>query len=139
MPALRLNDNFLEHCLGARAVTAGQGGWRRRLLVAGTAAVLAGLTFLGGVSVLMRYETVMPEGGAMRMGELCIVLDRWTGETKPCTEEAIARRRSKRPGQQLAEAPGQEEALWQRVAEFVAEFIEVRWQPMMRPLLSASR
>lgn len=139
MPALRLNDNFLEHCPGARAVAAGQGGWRR-LLVAGTAAVLAGLTFLGGVAVLMRYETVMPEVGAMRTGELCVVLDRWTGESKPCTEEAVARRRGKRPPDpQPAESPGQEEALWQRVVEFVAEFIEVRWLPMMRPPLSASR
>lgn len=138
MPALRLNDNFLEHCPGARAVAAGQGGWRR-LLVAGTAAVLAGLTFLGGIAVLMRYETVMPEGGAMLMGELCIVLDRWPIKAKPCTEEAIARRRSKRPDPQPAEAPGQEDAPWQRVVEYAAEFIEVRWLPMMRPLLSANR
>jgi len=138
MPALRLNDNFLEHCPGVRAVAAGQGGWRR-LFFAGTAAVLAGLTFLGGIAVLMRYETVMPEGGAMLMGELCIVLDRWPIKAKPCTEEAIARRRSQRPEPQHAEAPGQGEALWQRVVEFVAEFIEVRWQPMKRPLLSANR
>ncbi|MBV6412195.1 MAG: hypothetical protein LC123_03285 [Burkholderiales bacterium] len=138
MSALRLNDNFLEHCPGVRAVAAGQGGWRR-LFFAGTAAVLAGLTFLGGIAVLMRYETVMPEDGAMRMGELCVVLDRWTGETKPCTAEAIARRRSQRPDPQPAESPGQGEALWQRIVEFVAEFIEVRWLPMMRPSLSANR
>ena len=138
MSALHLNDNFLKHCPGARAVTAGKGGWRR-FFIAGTAAVMAGLTFLSGIAVLMRYETVMPEGGAMLMGELCIVLDRWPIKAKPCTEEAIARRRSQRPDPQHAEAPGQEEALWQKVVEFVAEFIEVRRLPMMRPLLSASR
>ena len=96
MSALRLNDNFLKHCPGARAVAAGKGGWRR-FFIAGTVAVLAGLTFLGGIAVLMRYETVMSEDGAMCTGELCVVFDRWTGETKPCTEEAIARRRSQRP------------------------------------------
>jgi hypothetical protein len=138
MPALRLNDNFLEHCPGARAVAVGQGGWRR-LLVAGTAAVLAGLTFLGGIAVLMRYETVMLEGGAMLVGELCIVLDRWPIKAKPCNEETIVRRGRKDPDPQPAESPGQEEALWQKVVEFVAEFIEVRWQPMMRPPLSANR
>lgn len=138
MSALRLNDNFLKHCPSARAVAVGQGGWRR-LFFAGIAAVLAGLTFLGGIAVLMRYVTVMPGDGAMRKGELCVVLDRWTGETKPCTEEAIARRGRKGPEPQPAEAPGQEETLWQRVVEFVAEFIEVRWLPMMRPPLSANR
>lgn len=138
MSALHLNDNFLKHCPGARAVTAGKGGWRR-FFIAGTAAVMAGLTFLSGIAVLMRYETVMPEGGAMLMGELCIVLDRWPIKAKPCTEEAIARRRSKRPDPQPAEAPGQEDALWQRVVEYAAEFIEVRWLPMMRPLLSTNR
>ena len=138
MSALRLNDNFPKHCPGARAVTAGKGGWRR-FFIAGTVAVLAGLTFLGGIAVLMRYETVMLEGGAMLVGELCIVLDRWPIKAKPCTEEAIARRRSKRPDPQPAEAPCQEDALWQRVVEYAAEFIEVRWLPMMRPLLSANR
>lgn len=105
----------------------------------GLVAVLAGLTFAGTAAIYLRYETVMPEGGGLRTGDLCVVLDRWSGEAKPCTEEAITRRRSKRPGQQPAESPGQEEALWQRVVEFVAEFIEVRWLPMMRPPLSASR
>jgi len=105
----------------------------------GLVAVLAGLTFAGTAAIYLRYETVMPEGGGLRTGDLCVVLDRWSGEAKPCTEEAITRRRSKRPDPQPAESPGQEEALWQRVVEFVAEFIEVRWQPMMRPLLSASR
>lgn len=105
----------------------------------GLVAVLAGLTFAATAAIYLRYETVMPEGGGLRTGDLCVVLDRWSGEAKPCTEEAITRRRGKRPGQQPAEAPGQGEALWQRVVEFVAEFIEVRWQPMMRPLLSASR
>ena len=138
MSALHLNDNFLKHCPGARAVTAGKGGWRR-FFISGTAAVMAGLTFLSGIAVLMRYETVMPEGGAMLMGELCIVLDRWPIKAKPCTAEAIARRRNQRPDPQPAESPGQEEALRQRVVEFVAEFIEVRWQPMMRPPLSAKR
>lgn len=105
----------------------------------GLVAVLAGLTFAGTAAIYLRYETVMPEGGGLRTGDLCVVLDRWSGEAKPCTEEAITRRRSKRLGQQPAESPGQEEALWQRVVEFVAEFIEVRWLPMMRPPLSASR
>lgn len=105
----------------------------------GLVAVLAGLTFAATAAIYLRYETVMPEGGGLRTGDLCVVLDRWTGETKPCTEEAVARRRSKRPEPQHAEAPGQEEALWQKVVEFVAEFIEVRWQPMMRPPLSANR
>ena len=36
----------------------------------GTAAVLAGLTLLGAVAMLTRYETVMPEGGSLRTGEL---------------------------------------------------------------------
>jgi len=138
MSALRLNDNFLKHCPGARAVAAGKGGWRR-FFIAGTVAVLAGLTFLGGIAVLMRYETVMLEGGAMLVGELCIVLDRWPIKAKPCNEEAIVRRGRKDPEPQPAEAPGQEEALWQWVVEFVGEFIEVRWLPMMRPLLLANR
>ncbi len=132
MSALRLNDNILKHCPGARAVMAGKGGWRR-FFIAGMAAVLAGLTFLGGIAVLMRYETVMLEG------ELCIVLDRWPIKAKPCNEEAIVRRGRKDPEPQPAEAPGQEEALWQWVVEFVGEFIEMRWLPMMRPLLSANR
>lgn len=105
----------------------------------GLVAVLAGLTFAATAAIYLRYETVMPEGGGLRTGDLCVVLDRWTGEAKPCTAEAIARRRNQRPDPQPAESPGQEEALRQRVVEFVAEFIEVRWQPMMRPLLSASR
>jgi hypothetical protein len=105
----------------------------------GLVAVLAGLTFAGTAAAWLRYETVMPEGRGLRTSELCVVLDRWTGEAKPCTAEAIARRRNQRPEPQPAESPGQEEALWQRVVEFVAEFIEVRWQPMMRPPLSANR
>ena len=132
MSALGLNDNFLKHCPGARAVAAGKSGWRR-FLVAGTAAVLAGLTFAATAAIYLRYETVMAEGGAMRTGELCVILDRWTGEAKPCTEEAVVRRRSQCPNPQPAEAPGQEEALWHRVVESVAEFIEVHWLPMMRP------
>jgi hypothetical protein len=98
---------------------------------AGAAAVLAGLTFLGGFAALTRYETVMPEGGAMRTGELCIVLDRWTGAAKPCTEEAIIRRERKRSEPQRTEAPSREETLWQRVVELVVEFMDAHWLPAM--------
>lgn len=68
----------------------------------GLVAVLAGLTFAGTAAIYLRYETVMPEGGAMRTGELCVVLDRWTGEAKPCTEEAVTRRFRRRPEPQRA-------------------------------------
>jgi len=68
----------------------------------GLVAVLAGLTFAGTAAIYLRYETVMPEGGAMRTGELCVVLDRWTGEAKPCTEEAVTRRFRKRSEPQRA-------------------------------------
>jgi len=68
----------------------------------GLVAVLAGLTFAGTAAIYLRYETVMPEGGAMRTGELCVVLDRWTGEAKPCTEESVTRRFRKRPEPQRA-------------------------------------
>lgn len=72
----------------------------------GLVAVLAGLTFAATAAIYLRYETVMPEGGGLRTGDLCVVLDRWTGEAKPCTEEAITRRHGKRPSPQYAEAPG---------------------------------
>jgi hypothetical protein len=98
---------------------------------AGAAAVLVALTFLGGFAALTRYEMVMPEGGAMRTGELCIVLDRWTGEAKPCSEEAIIRRERKRSELQRAEAPSREEALMHRIVELVVEFMDAHWLPAM--------
>lgn len=94
---------------------------------AGTAAVLAGLTFLGAVALHTRYETVMPAGGVYRTGELCVVLDRWRGEAKPCTEEAVIRKERRRPQPQQAEAPRRAEAVWQRIVAMVLEFIDVRW------------
>lgn len=97
----------------------------------GTAAVLAGLTFLGGFAALTRYETMMPEGVTMRMGELCIVLDRWAVEAKPCTEEAIIRRERKRSESQRAETPDPEEALLHRIVELVVEFMDAHWLPMV--------
>lgn len=98
----------------------------------GTAAVLAGLTLLGAVAMLTRYETVMPEGGSLRTGELCIVLDRWTGEARPCTNEAVAKRYRSRPEQQRVEEPNRGEAIWHRIVGIVAELMEIgKWLPNM--------
>lgn len=97
----------------------------------GTAAVLAGLTFLGGFAALTRYETVMPEGVTMRTGELCIVLDRWTVGVKPCTEEAALRRERQRSVSQRAKPPDSKEALLRRIVEPVVEFMDTHWLPAM--------
>jgi len=95
-------------------------------------AVLAGLTFAGTAAIHLRYETVMPEGGAMRTGELCVVLDRWTGEAKPCTEEAVTRRHRRRAEPQRAQESRSEEAAWRQIIGIVSELMEVdRWLPNM--------
>lgn len=98
----------------------------------GLAAVLAGLTFLGALAQFLRYETVMPEGGAMRTGELCVVLDRWTGQAKPCTDEALHYQERKRAEPRRAEKADREEALWRQVAGILVELLEIeRWLPSM--------
>lgn len=107
------------------------GGWRR-LFIAGAAAVLAGLTFLGGIAWLMRYETVMPDNGVLPAGELCIVLDRWTGNARSCTDEAIAKRHRPPPKPQRAEELSREEAIWQQLVDIVAGLLQIdRWLPGM--------
>lgn len=107
------------------------GGWRR-LFIAGAAAVLAGLTFLGGIAWLMRYETVMPDNGVLPAGELCIVLDRWTGHARSCTDEAIAKRHRPPPKPQRAEELSREEAIWQQLVDIVAGLLQIdRWLPGM--------
>lgn len=99
---------------------------------AGLAAVLAGLTFLGLLGQFLRYEVVMPEDGAMRAGELCVVLDRWSGETRPCTEEALHHRERKRAEPRRSEQTDRVEVLWRRVAALLNEFLEIeRWLPGM--------
>ncbi len=50
-------------------------------------AVLAGLTFMGALAQFLRYEVAI-SGDGFPDAELCVVLDRWTGETRPCTDEA---------------------------------------------------
>lgn len=88
----------------------------------GLCAVLAGLTFAGVAAAWLRYETVMPEGGALRTGELCVVLDRWTGEARPCTEGALTRRYRKRSEPLRAEEQDGGEDLGRQVAD-IAERI----------------
>lgn len=101
-------------------------------LRAGLAAVLAGLTFLGALAQFMRYETVMPEAGAMRTGELCVVLDRWTGEAKPCTDQALHYQERKRAEPQRAEKADREDVLWRRVASLLIELLEIeKWLPSL--------
>ncbi|MCB1416917.1 MAG: hypothetical protein KDJ64_10945 [Nitratireductor sp.] len=96
----------------------------------GTAAVLAGLTLLSAVALLTRYETVMPEGGSLRTGELCIVQDRWTGEARPCTNEAVVKRYRSCPQPQRVEERGRGEAIWHRIVSVVAEHMEIgKWLP----------
>jgi hypothetical protein len=98
----------------------------------GLVAVLAGLTFLGALAQLMRYEIVMPETGAMRTGELCVVLDRWTGQAKPCTDQALHNQERKRAEPQRAEKTDREDVLWRRVASHLIELLEIeRWLPSM--------
>ncbi len=96
----------------------------------GLAAVLAGLTFLGALAQYLRYEIVMPEAGAMRTGELCVVLDRWTGEAKPCTEEAVVKRRRILPQPRRVENPPREEPAWREIIMIVVELMRTdKWLP----------
>lgn len=99
----------------------------------GLAAVLAGLTFLGAIAQFLRYETVMPDTGAMHAGELCIVLDRWTGKAHPCTDQALYYQERKRAEPRRVEKDdNKEEALWRRVASLLIELLEIeRWLPSM--------
>lgn len=98
----------------------------------GLAAVLAGLTFLGALAQFLRYEIVMPEGAAMRTGELCVVLDRWTGEAKPCTQEAVVKRRRIPPQPQRVEDPPREESAWREIVSIVLELMKAeKWLPGM--------
>lgn len=98
----------------------------------GLAAVLAGLTLLGALAQILRYEIVMPEAGALRTGELCVVLDRWTGEAKPCTDQALYNQERKRAEPRRAEKADRDEALWRRVAGLLIELLEIeRWLPNM--------
>ncbi|MBK6631651.1 MAG: hypothetical protein IPG33_11925 [Betaproteobacteria bacterium] len=89
----------------------------------GMVAVLAGLTLLGAVAMLTRYETIMPEGGSMRTGELCVVLDRWTGKAYPCTEEAVVKRYRSRPQPQRVEEESRNQAVWRQIIGIVVQFI----------------
>jgi len=89
----------------------------------GMVAVLAGLTLLGAGAMLTRYETVMPEGGSLRTGELCIVLDRWTGKAHPCTEEAVVKRYRSRPQPQRVEEESRNQAVWRQIIGIVVQFI----------------
>lgn len=98
----------------------------------GLVAVLAGLTFASTAAIYLRYETVMPEGGAMRTGELCVVLDRWTGEAKPCTEEAVTRRHRRHAEPQRAQESRNEEAAWRQIIGIVSELMKsANWLPVM--------
>ena len=98
----------------------------------GLAAVLAGLTFLGTLAQFLRYEIVMPQAGALRTGELCVVLDRWTGEAKPCTDQALYNQERKRAEPRQAEKSDREDVLWRRVAGLLIELLEIeRWLPNM--------
>lgn len=98
----------------------------------GLAAVLAGLTFLGALAQFLRYEIVMPQAGTMRAGELCVVLDRWTGEAKPCTGQALYKQERKRAEPRQAEKSDRDEALWRRIAGLLIELLEIdRWLPSM--------
>ncbi len=105
-------------------------------LRAGLAAVLAGLTFMGALAQFLRYEVVIPGDGALGT-ELCVVLDRWTGETRPCTDEALSRYerwRAEPQGAELrrAENANREESLWRQVAGFLIEMLEIeKWLPSM--------
>lgn len=98
----------------------------------GLCAVLAGLTFAGVAAAWLRYETVMPEGGALRTGELCIVLDRWTGDARPCTEEAVVKRRRVQPQPQRVEDSPREEPAWRQIVSVVVELMRSdKWLPGM--------
>lgn len=98
----------------------------------GLAAVLAGLTFLVALAQFLRYEIVMPQAGALRTGELCVVLDRWTGEAKPCTDQALYNQERKRAEPRQAEKSDREDVLWRRVAGLLIELLEIeRWLPNM--------
>lgn len=92
----------------------------------GLAGGMAFLAALATAAALLRYETVMPEGGAQRTGELCVVLDRWTGEARPCTEQAVSRaNRARRPPEpQRARGENELSALWQQLAEAVAAIFD---------------
>ena len=89
----------------------------------GMVAVLAGLTLLGAGAMLTRYETIMPEGGSMRTGELRVVLDRWTGKAHPCTEEAVVKRYRSRPQPQRVEEESRNQAVWRQIIGIVVQFI----------------
>jgi hypothetical protein len=98
----------------------------------GLVAVLAGLTFAGTAAAWLRYETVMPVGRGLRTGEICVVLDRWTGEAKPCTEEAVTRRHRGSPEPQRTQDERGDEALWRQVIGIVSELMNsTSWLPGM--------
>lgn len=98
----------------------------------GLCAVLAGLTFAGVAAAWLRYETVMPEGGSLRTGELCIVLDRWSGKAQPCTEEAVVKRRRVPPEPQRVEESSREEPAWRQIVSIVVELMRSeKWLPGM--------
>ena len=96
----------------------------------GLAAVLAGLTFLAALAQFLRYDVVMPAGGTLTAGELCVVLDRWTGEAKPCTDEALSHWERRRAEPRRAQQDDREEALWRGLVGLLIELLEaVRWLP----------
>lgn len=98
----------------------------------GLVTVLMGLTFLGALAQFLRYEIVMPGAGTMRASELCVVLDRWSGEARPCTDEALYRQERKRAEPRRAEGSDREETLWRRVAGLLIALLEIeRWMPNM--------
>jgi hypothetical protein len=66
----------------------------------------------------------MPEGGSLCRGELCVVLDRWTGKAHPCTDEDVGKRYRSPPKPQRVEEPRREEAIWRRLIGIVAERME---------------
>ncbi|MBE7459612.1 MAG: hypothetical protein HS112_03700 [Zoogloeaceae bacterium] len=97
----------------------------------GLLSVLAGLAIAGAAAVQFRYQTVMPEDGTMRAGELCVVLDRWTGEARPCTGAAVARRRPSEPPRRAAE-PQREEPAWRQIVSIVVELMKSdKWPPRL--------
>jgi hypothetical protein len=53
----------------------------------------------------------MPEGGSLCRGELCVVLDRWTGKAHSCTDEDVGKRYRSPPKPQRVEEPRREEAI----------------------------
>lgn len=103
---------------------------RRRPVVTGTAAVLAGLALLGAISTFARNESPMPIDKAMLKKHYCAVLGGWAERAPACADEAPSRRDRPPTKPQHADEAGHEETIWRQVIAIVVKLLDIQgWLP----------